>query len=55
MKQWEYLVVPEIVYEEELHRLRSNAGAEELDKLGAHGWEMVAAYNGRLYFKRPTT
>lgn len=43
MKKWEYCYV---------NLMYVNKGKEEMNKLGAEGWELVSVNNSIAYFKR---
>lgn len=43
MKKWEYYSIS-VSY--------VNKSKEEMDKLGAEGWELIAVDSARAYFKR---
>lgn len=41
--KWEYKMLDVFV----------KGNIKEMNKLGEAGWEMIAIYNGTMYFKRP--
>ena len=48
MDKWEYKIVPP-----DLKHFTHGRREEMLNELGSEGWELVAATEGVLYFKRP--
>jgi hypothetical protein len=47
--KWEYLIA------KAYHDLDSPQAMADLDELGNEGWELVAVYADRMFFKRPVT